>query len=194
MVEAPHLTMPEDAASEVRASYAGSGVILEYGSGGSTVMAAQSATQVVFSVESDKAWLDKMQDWFDANPAPVPVVLHHGDVGPTRKWGMPANAALVEQWSSYPQSVWDRPDFQHPDVVLVDGRFRLACLLTTLFRITRPTRVLCDDYALRLAYHRIETLVGPPQMSGRLAAFTFTPQILPRAEMGWIIAAFAIPA
>ncbi len=194
MLEAPVLTMPEAEADLVRAAYAGAGVILEYGSGGSTLVAAQSATGAVISVESDKAWLAKMQDWFDANPAPVPLILHHGNVGPTKRWGFPLNASKPERWPGYALSVWDRKDFQHPDVVLVDGRFRLACLLTTLFRINRPVRVLCDDYLERPAYHRIETLVGAPRMTGRMADFTFTPQSLPAEHMGWIITAYASPA
>ena len=190
-MDTPRLTMPEAEATLLTATYAAAGVILEYGSGGSTLVAGQSATKAVISVESDRDWFLKMQNWFKANAAPVPVILHHGNIGPTRKWGFPANTQKADRWSGYALSVWDRPDFQHPDVVLVDGRFRLACLLTTLFRITRPVRVLCDDYVDRPDYHKIERLVGPPAMTGRMAAFTFTPQTLPVAQMGWIIAAYA---
>ena len=72
-----------------------------------------------------------------------------------------------------------------------DGRFRLACRLVTLFRITRPLRLLCDDYAVRASYHQIEALTGPPEITGRMAAFTVIPQSFPMAHMGWIKAAFA---
>lgn len=194
MAEAPKLTMPEPEAELLRATYRDAGVILEYGMGGSTLVAAESASTAVIAVESDRAWFLRMQEWLRINPAKVPVTLHHANIGPTKRWGFPANGNRAERWPHYALGVWDRPDFQHPDVVLVDGRFRLACLLTTLMRITRPIRVLCDDYAGRAAYHRIESLVGPPEMTGRMAAFTFTPQSLPVAQMGWIIPAFATPA
>lgn len=194
MGDAPVLTMPEAEATLLRATYQGAGVILEYGAGGSTVVAAASALTAVIAVESDRMWLMKMGTWFKAHPAPVPVILHHGNIGPTRKWGFPAGIAKSERWPSYALSVWDRTDFAHPDVVLVDGRFRLSCMLATLFRIERPVRVLCDDYAARASYHVIETLVGAPDMTGRLAAFTFTPQSFPVAHMGWIMSAFANPA
>ncbi len=92
----------------------------------------------VFAVESSAPWLDKMQAWFAANPAKAELHLHHGDIGKTRDWGFPVDHKALARWSGYPVSVWDRPDFQHPDVVLIDGRFRLACALTVLFRITRP--------------------------------------------------------
>jgi Fe-S cluster assembly ATP-binding protein len=49
---------------------------------------------------------------------------------------------------------------------------------------------LCDDYAARASYHQIEALTGPPAITGRMAAFTVTPQSFPMADMGWIMAAF----
>lgn len=143
MAEAPVLTMPEAEAALLRETYAGAGVILEYGAGGSTLVAATSAAKAVITVESDRQWLAKVASWFTVNPAAVPVTLHHGNIGPTRKWGFPAGIAKSERWPGYALSVWDRADFQHPDVVLVDGRFRLACMLATLFHITRPVRRLC---------------------------------------------------
>ncbi len=185
------LTMPEAEASLLRASYKGAGVILEYGSGGSTLIAAESATTAVIAVESDQAWGQKMQEWFLAHPAPVSVHLHYSNIGPTGKWGFPKDRSRVRHWSSYATSVWDRPEFAHPDVVLVDGRFRLACMLTTLLRITRPVLLLCDDYLTRPAYHRFEKLAGPPMLTGRMAAFSLTPQSFPVAQMGWIMAAFS---
>lgn len=194
MIDAPKLTLPEAEADLLRAAYAGAGVILEYGSGGSTLVAAQSATKAVFSVESDRDWCGMMRKWFDENPPAVPVTIHHGNIGPTQKWGRPLNTEKAGIWSGYPLSIWDQAGFIHPDVVLVDGRFRLACLLTTLLRITRPVRVLCDDYLGRPAYHRIETLVGAPAMTGRMADLTFTPHSFPVAQMGWIIAAYADPS
>lgn len=193
MAEAPKLTMPEEAATTVRAAYKGAGVILEYGAGGSTLLAAEHATKAVIAVESDREWFMRMQSWFKTQPAPVPVILHHGNIGPTKKWGFPNVGSKPPLWPGYALSVWDRSDFQHPDVVLVDGRFRLACMLTTLFRITRPVRLLCDDYANRAVYHQIESLIGVPEMSGRMAAFTLTPQTMPVAQMGWIISAYANP-
>ncbi|MBC7738651.1 MAG: hypothetical protein H7245_15870, partial [Candidatus Saccharibacteria bacterium] len=166
---------------------------LEYGAGGSTLVAADLAGRLVFAVESAAAWVTRMEAWFQANPPKARVVLHHGNIGKTREWGFPVDNRTVARWASYPVSVWDRPDFEHPDVVLIDGRFRLACALTVLFRITRPLTVLIDDYIDRPSYKKIETLVGAPQMAGRMAQFQFTPQTLPVAQMAWIMAAYASP-
>ena len=58
---APRLTLPPEAAVALADAYADAGVILEYGSGGSTVLAAGMAGRTVFSVESDAAWLREMR-------------------------------------------------------------------------------------------------------------------------------------
>ena len=48
----PKLTLPEAEASALRAAYAAAEVVLEYGSGGSTVLAAEAGAEV-WAVESD---------------------------------------------------------------------------------------------------------------------------------------------
>jgi hypothetical protein len=63
LITRPELTLPEAEAATIRAAYERAGVILEYGSGGSTVLGAELGKRVL-SVESDKAWAQMMRDWF----------------------------------------------------------------------------------------------------------------------------------
>ncbi len=191
-MERSTLTLPPEETAALTAAYQGAGVILEYGTGGSTLLAAALA-RVVFSVESSTDWRVMMEGWFQANPPQALLHLHQADIGPTRQWGYPADNKHVARWSNYPISVWDRADFQHPDVVLIDGRFRIACLYTTLLRITRPVRVLWDDYAERPGYHKVEQMIGPPQMVGRMALFDLTPTALDPARMAGVVQAFLRP-
>lgn len=177
--ERPVLTLPEAEAEALRAAYGAAGVVLEYGSGGSTVLAAELAKKRIFSVESDAAWARGMEGWFAAHPPASPVVLHWVDVGPTKDWGMPVTDKGWRKYHHYPLSVWDRADFLHPDVVLVDGRFRPACLLTVLYRITRPVVVLFDDYKGRAVYHSVEKFVKPVALIGRMARFELQPRAFP---------------
>ena len=137
----------------------------------------------VFSVESDQAWALGMQGWFAAHPPASAVVIHWVDLGPTKEWGMPVNDRGWRRYCHYPLSVWERADFQHPDVVLVDGRFRAACLLTVLVRITRPVLVLFDDYKGRAAYHGVEEFVKPVALIGRMARFELEPSALPAGKL-----------
>ncbi|MDB5658730.1 MAG: hypothetical protein JWS10_1345 [Cypionkella sp.] len=183
----PVVTLPPDEEAAVRRYFAQADTILEYGSGGSTVIAAELPGKLIFSVESDVKWLADMRGYFAANPAASPVVMHHGKIGRTRTWGFPENEEQFRKWPQYPLSVWDLPGFVHPDVVLIDGRFRPACFLSVLFKITRPITVLWDDYIDRPPYHEVETLVKPVEMIGRMARFEITPTPIPADRLLWIL-------
>lgn len=189
----PVLTLPADEAAAVTLGYGAAQVILEYGSGGSTVLAAEQAGKTIFSVESDAQWLGDMQAWFQQNPAVADLHLHRADIGATKAWGHPRNATSFRRWPDYPLSVWDLPTFVHPDLVLIDGRFRAACFLTCLFRSTRPMTVLWDDYSDRPQYHSVETLVKPAAMIGRMARFDITPMPLPVDRLAWVIDTYMRP-
>ncbi|WP_085791346.1 hypothetical protein [Roseivivax jejudonensis] len=185
----PELTLPEAEAALLRAEYERAGVILEYGSGGSTVLAAELSGRTVTTVESDGHWADMMRAWFDAHPPAEhsTVDIVHVDIGPTRDWGHPVDDSGWRDFSRYPLEVWDRPGFRTPDVVLVDGRFRLGCALATAFLTDRPVTLLFDDYGPRTHYHRIEPFLGAPKMTGRMARFEITPQPVPPARLLRII-------
>lgn len=189
----PVLTLPAAEAAAVTAAYGAAKVILEYGSGGSTLIAAENPHALIFSVESDAGWAAMMQGWFAANPPQGRVVVHHADIGPTKDWGMPVNNRRVGHWPGYPNSVWDRADFRHPDTVLIDGRFRLACFLTVLLRASQPVRVLWDDYEGRPGYHKAERLCTPVARYGRMVEFHVEPQQLAPQDLPWVVEAFVTP-
>ena len=67
-VDRPVITLPPEEEAAVRSYYAQAQVILEYGSGGSTVIAAELPSKTIFSVESDVKWLGGMKSYFAANP------------------------------------------------------------------------------------------------------------------------------
>lgn len=193
-MQRPDLTLPEAEAEALARAYAGATTILEYGSGGSTALAAELPGRTVFSVESDRKWARMMEGWFAANPPAATVHMHPVFVGKTLKWGHPADESAIRRWPLYALSVWDRPDFQHPDVILIDGRFRPACLVAASFRISRPVTVLFDDYTPRPAYHRVESLVQPVEIIGRMARFEIEPTPLPPERMVWFVSLLMNPA
>lgn len=191
--EAPklfELTLPEAEAQLVRRLYGDADVVLEYGSGGSTFLAAELAKRKVFSVESDQAWSDEIAASIRHHQPTKKVFVHYVDVGPTREWGFPKNARSYPQFPDYPLSVWDHPEFEHPDVVLIDGRFRTACFLTVQFKITRPITLLWDDYGNRKYYHSIEQLVKPVEIVGRMARFDLSPMAIPADKLHWIVKSY----
>jgi hypothetical protein len=194
MSEAPQLTMPEAEAGVLREAYEGARVILEYGSGGSTVLAGGLNGKVVFSVEGDRKWLRMMRRWFRDNPPLASVHLHWADIGPVKRWGIPRDDASFRTWPDYPLSVWDRPDFVQPDTVLIDGRFRLGCFLATLLRLSAPAVVLFDDYFPRKKYRVAEDFATPVARIGRMARFEVTPLKLDATDLRRVIGLMLDPA
>src|SRR6056297_3417561 len=89
VIERPQLTFPEDVGEWVREHYEAANVILEYGSGGSTVLGAEMTGKRIFSVESDKNWCAMMQGYFDHAGSQSPVTMHYANIGKVGKWGRP---------------------------------------------------------------------------------------------------------
>ncbi|WP_137112193.1 glycosyltransferase family 2 protein [Rhodobacter sp. SY28-1] len=166
--------------------YEAATTILEYGSGGSTVLAAKLG-KTVFTVESDQDWAERMAHHVASISDKAHV--HWADVGPTGPWGVPMKPREFRKFSGYALSVWDRPDFEQPDLVLIDGRFRASCLVAVLLRATKPVTVLFDDYLKRGYYHGVERLARKEETVGRMARFTVTPGAIPpemaTQAIGW---------
>lgn len=136
-------------------------------------MAAEMRGKRVTSVESDADWAQMMRDYLGQHRWRSKVNIIHADIGPTTKWGHPDGPKDWRKYPGYPLKVWDSGIA--PDVVLVDGRFRIGCALATAIHTHKPVRVLFDDYINRPRYHRVEEFLGRPQMTGRMAEFTVTP-------------------
>ncbi|MEO3473816.1 hypothetical protein AAFN86_18255 [Roseomonas sp. CAU 1739] len=126
---------------------------LEWGLGGSTRAALQSTARRIISVESDQAWIAeaKADPEVQAAEAGGRLTILHGDVGPTGPWGRPkgGNAA---SWAPYIDTPLEalRAEGAWPGLVLVDGRFRVACALAIAWEVARrpdltPPAMLLHD-------------------------------------------------
>jgi len=121
---------------------------------------------------------------------PSPAIIHSVDIGETGAWARPINDTHWRDFHTYPLSVWDREDFVDPDVILIDGRFRVACFVAAAMKIRKPTTILFDDYGDRDYYHTVERLAKPVAMVGRMAHFELSPGEIPKHELTWLIASF----
>jgi hypothetical protein len=130
---------------ELSAAMRTAGSYLEYGSGGSTLLAAKLVRGRVVSVESDRAFRNAITAAIAPEDRERVTVLHV-DVGPTTRFGRPL-LPLHHRWEEYPVAPW-RVMRAPPDLIFVDGRFRVACVLTCLLRLppTWDGRIYIDDY------------------------------------------------
>ena len=96
----------------------------------------------------------------------------------TELWGFPIfkrlSARRSSRWKRYALAPWLNHDASFlPDLVLIDGRFRVACALTTIKYLTNKVsfEILVDDYGDRPEYREIEKYVQLTSMQGRMAVF-----------------------
>jgi hypothetical protein len=94
-------------------------------------------------------------------------------IGLTRDWGFPVfdrpTAHRIERWKRLPLAPWPHLA-ELPDVILIDGRMRVACCPESLLRVGRETTILVDDYAGR-SYSAIERFAELINLHGRMAEF-----------------------
>jgi hypothetical protein len=180
----PGTTMPAQTKAALKAAYENAQVILEYGSGASTLMAARlSHSPRVFAVETSEAFTLGMEGLLKKGGFSEKVLMHWANIGPTKGPGRPVSEGPWRRFLNYPFSVWQLPEFQHPEVILIDGRFRPGVFVACAQLITKPVTVLFDDYEMREPYHVVEQIAKPVRMHGRMAEFHLTPRPKSSADL-----------
>jgi LPS sulfotransferase NodH len=165
------LPFPPEEAALVRETYAAARVILEYGSGGSTQLAASMPGKYVMAVESDRTWAVDLQLQIDKANLPSPALVWH--VG-----------ALTETGHAhrYPSAIWTEGFFHHPDLILIGGPMRGACLATVALRIASPVTVLFEGWEGHPDRARCERIAQPVRTVGQMAEF----RLAPRPSEPWL--------
>lgn len=151
---------------------------VEFGSGGTTVAADKAGVETV-SVESDRFYARAVAKRLSGRHVRQVVV----NCGLTREWGFPLFPDVRKARKYVTAPYGDGP---FPDLVLVDGRWRVACALECAEQARNrglSTILMIDDYAGRLHYHSVEDHLGPPEMAGRAAVFRIGQQSVPRSAI-----------
>jgi hypothetical protein len=150
------------------------GRYLEYGSGGSTIAVAQRGVPFI-SVENDRRFHRAVRRKIEEATGLTQGCFISVNVGAVREWGFPVitdpTARRLARWRAYPLAPW--PSAGRPDVVLVDGRFRVACALASIKNLYDKVdfEILFDDYADREYYSPVERFANLREMHGRMAVF-----------------------
>ena len=78
------------------------------------------------------------------------------DVGDVVEWGYPINFEKKQNFIEYANWFWNFG--LKPDLVLIDGRFRVLCFLTSINFAPIGTKIIFDDYT---EYHEYSTIFTP---------------------------------
>jgi hypothetical protein len=167
----PH--MPEAEQKGLSIALTRATTYVEFGMGGSTTLAAQLGVPHIIAVDSSKDWVHHVSQQISQLHLQGTVDLLHANIGETGDWGYPKDASLIANWPSYYAGPWNtaRQKNLNPDLVLVDGRFRVACFLYSLIHLQPGATILWDDYLHRPEYHCVEAQLAPVGMYGAMAQF-----------------------
>jgi hypothetical protein len=149
---------------------------LEFGAGGSTYAAAQLVKKQVTSVDSSQLWLDNVRQACLGEECAVKPTLFFADIGPVGEWGTPVDDPVYRpSWPTYYEAVWRKREISEADLYLIDGRFRVACFLTTLLNCREDALIMIHDFANRPQYHVIRDVAREVASVETLSIFTARP-------------------
>ena len=130
---------------------------LEFGSGKSTELAITFENiETIDSIESDADFLKSV---IHQNPEIAPhiesgrVRTHYVDIGKIKEWGIPEGTEKQENWPNYAKIIHSL-ELNH-DTILVDGRFRISCVLEIVAKQYSPCVIVVHDFWLRNEYHGV---------------------------------------
>ena len=144
---------------------------VEFGAGGSTVLAASAASGFIVSTDSAQVWIDAVASQCRERDAALVPEMVLADIGPTREWGYPVDDSRRDRWSRYHQLCWERPRTTEAGLYVVDGRFRVACAMQVLIRARTGAVLLFHDFASRAHYHPVRRFAREIAAAEDLSAF-----------------------
>ena len=155
---------------------------LEYGSGASTILSASLKINTI-SIESDKEFVNSLlkliNDKSDLNLICRPL----GMIGP---WGSPvvniffpltkSRKNKFSKYSDVPFLEEKFKDHTYPDLILIDGKFRVACALKCYLFFSQKNyynyKIIFDDYLYRNQYHITEKILKLDEIVGEMGVFS----------------------
>jgi len=133
---------------------------LEYGSGSSTILAKKYKKKFL-SIETDKSFFRYMRN-LRINE------IVYANIGPTKYYSQPILPTLLlkNQIKKYASKIeiFFKKFNRLPDLVLIDGRFRVYVTLVVIYIFFIKNRkkkltIIIDDYKYRKNYHRLRKFV-----------------------------------
>jgi hypothetical protein len=140
----------------------------EYGCGKSTEFVFKYSSATIFSVDTSNDWVKKIKS-LEGIEKSKRLNLSWVDVGEVANWGTPTSFKMKHNFRNYAELLWLNNAI--PDLVLIDGRFRILCFLTSIKFAPAGCKILFDDYIDRPFYHIVEDFCPKLETCGRQALF-----------------------
>jgi len=147
---------------------------LEFGLGGSTIFALLHSEAEITSVDTNREWISFMKGY--------KLVREHlgkrlnvvfTDIGKTKSWGFPVDETDSKNFYKFSSEIFEKTDASVYDLILVDGRFRVACALQSVLNCqnNRDLKILIHDYSFRDEYRIVEKYLDKIEFVNSLYVF-----------------------
>ena len=146
------ICMSDDRSAYLINKLKGSKSYLEIGCGGSTVEAPKYVKRIV-TIDNSLEWIDLVKQSVDPS-TDITYIYVEMPIRP-KNYGRPTENCTDVQKRDYSRVI-DTIDCSDVDLVLIDGRFRVAVALHLSPKITEDVVVLFDDYIPRPQYKIVE--------------------------------------
>jgi hypothetical protein len=145
---------------------------LEFGSGGSTLYVLDHSGASITSVDSYEIWVLEMMKYKSVKDAVASKRLefYYANIGKTLHTGYPDGNASKELYPTYSKSVFDNINGGEVDLVLIDGRFRVACTLQTILHCP-SAKIAIHDFCNRPEYHVVLDYLEEVESADSLGVF-----------------------
>lgn len=138
--------------------------------------------KTLYSVDSDRQWLEKLLE-----NAVVRACLKakrwtpiHAGIGHITDWGQPAIEQPDLVWLNYHQHCWQTIADRKFDMILIDGRFRVACVCQCLLRCgLKDVVMVIHDFWNRPHYHGVLDFLQLEDKADTLGVFR------PKKRVNW---------
>lgn len=168
----------------------------EFGVGATAALALGAGCEMVVGVDADPARIAEV----GADPAVAAAIaagrasLLQADLGPLGEGGAPRDRARIDRWPRYIAAMWAEWDRRGalPELVLVNGRFRLACALSVALvaaagRGAAPLVLLHGLGPERPAGQRVFDFFHLEEQAGPLSVLTPRQRVAPAAILAGLL-------
>ena len=147
---------------------------LEFGLGGSTIFTLIHSKAKITSVDTNVNWINFMKKYkIIKTSLSNRLTILYVNIGPTRFWGYPIDNTHQDKFEQFSKRVFEINQGVKYDFILVDGRFRVACVLQSILNQSDNEAVFIGvhDYSIREEYKVVEQFLDIEEVSRTLSIF-----------------------
>lgn len=186
-------TLSSQAASAISKHLSTKKVLMQYGCNNTILQAMESPSiNSVIAVESNKSISDKFYESVNDKDK---LHLMYANIGEVDAAGRPLDDSKFQSFHQYMVLPWALADKYNvmPDVIVIDGPFKVACFLYSLVCAEEGATILFNDFFANEAYAVARDYALLEERHGDMAEFTVQKKFI-MSELAAMIAKFSVVA